>query len=136
MKWRLKIFFKILLSKLPINYSLWKSLGLFKHGRMDCLDYPIKIFNLHIKKAYPKIIPKNLIILELGPGDSIASAIIGYAYGVSKTYLIDVDNYAIKDRHSKIKCKYHNREGVWCKYKGRKRDVKNHEKICKAYKKA
>ncbi len=97
MKWRLKIFFKILLSKLPINYSLWKSLGLFKHGRMDCLDYPIKIFNLHFKKAYPKIIPKNLIILELGPGDSVASAIIGYSYGVSKTYLIDVDNYAIKD---------------------------------------
>ena len=97
MKWRLKIFFKILLSKLPIKYSLWKSLGLFKHGRMDSLDYPIKIFNLHIKKAYPKIIPKNLIILELGPGDSIASAIIAYAYGVSKTYLIDVDNYAIQD---------------------------------------
>ena len=97
MKWRLKIFCKILLSKFPFHYSIWKSFGLFKHGKMDSLEYPIKIFNLHIKKAYPEIIPRNLITLELGPGDSIASAIIGYAYGVSKTYLIDVGDYATKD---------------------------------------
>ena len=97
MKWRLKIFCKILLSKFPFHYSIWKSFGLFKHGKMDSLEYPIKIFNLHIKKAYPEIIPRNLTTLELGPGDSIASAIIGYAYGVSKTYLIDVGDYATKD---------------------------------------
>ena len=56
MKWRLKIFCKILLSKFPFHYSIWKSFGLFKHGKMDSLEYPIKIFNLHIKKAYPEII--------------------------------------------------------------------------------
>ena len=33
-----------------------------------------------------------------------------------------------------IYCKYHEREGVLCTYKGRKRDVKKHEEVCKAYK--
>ncbi len=97
MKWRLKILIKILLSKLPIPYSFWKLLGLFKHGKMDSFEYAIKIFNLHFRKAYPKNIPKSLTIVELGPGDSIASGIIGYSIGVKKTYLIDIDNYATKD---------------------------------------
>ena len=97
MKWRLKILIKIILSKLPIPYSVWKLLGLFKHGKMDSSEYAIKIFNLHFRRAYPKTVPKNLKIIELGPGDSIASGIIGYANGVKKTYLIDIDNYATKD---------------------------------------
>jgi len=97
MNWRIKIIVKILLSKLPIPYSAWKLLGLFKHGDMDSCEYAIKIFNLHFKRAYSENVPKNLKILELGPGDSIASAIIGYANGVKQTYLIDIDNYATKD---------------------------------------
>ena len=97
MKWRIKIIVKILLSKLPIPYSIWKLLGLFKHGKMDSYDYAIKIFNLHFRRAYPTIVPKNIQILELGPGDSIAAGIIGYANGVKKTYLIDIDNYATKN---------------------------------------
>ncbi|MBO8217667.1 methyltransferase domain-containing protein [Prochlorococcus marinus] len=39
----------------------------------------------------------NLKILELGPGDSIASAIIGFCHGASCIYLVDVDNYVTKD---------------------------------------
>jgi hypothetical protein len=35
--------------------------------------------------------------VELGPGDSIASAIIGAAFSVRRTYLIDVGNFASND---------------------------------------
>ena len=40
---------------------------------------------------------QNLQILELGPGDSIASAIIGFSYGASCTFLVDVDYYVTKN---------------------------------------
>jgi SAM-dependent methyltransferase len=97
MKWALKIAAKLLLARLPIPYAFWKSLGVFRHGRMDSADYPVKIFRLHVERAYPQGLPPRSVILELGPGDSIASAIIGYAYGASRTYLVDVGDFASKN---------------------------------------
>lgn len=97
MKWLLKIVLKIFISRLPIPYSFWKIIGLFKHGKMDSCEYAIKIFDLHFYRAFPNKVPSNLKILELGPGDSIASAIIGFSYGVKFTYLVDVGNYITKD---------------------------------------
>ena len=68
MKWFFKIFIKIIISQLPIPYSFWKKFGFFKHGKMDSCEYAIKIFNLHFKRAYPNNFPKNITLLELGPG--------------------------------------------------------------------
>ena len=97
MKWFLKIILKILISCLPVPYSFWKSIGIFRHGKMDSCEYAIKIFELHFCRAFPEKPPAKFTILELGPGDSIASAIIGFAYGASCTYLVDVGNYVSKD---------------------------------------
>ena len=97
MNWLIKIFAKIIISKLPISYKFWKLLGFFRHGKMDSCNYAIKIFNLHFNRAFPKEKPSRMKILELGPGDSIASAIIAYAHGVSKTYLVDAGNFATKN---------------------------------------
>lgn len=95
--WFLKIVLKCLLSRLPVPYLWWQSLGLFRHGDMDSAKYAFKIFNLHWCRAFPKGIPKGLVVLELGPGDSIASAIIAASYGAAKVYLVDVGRYATKD---------------------------------------
>lgn len=97
MKWAFKIAAKLLLARLPVPYTFWKSLGVFRHGRMDSAEYPMKIFMLHVGRAYPRGLPPQSVILELGPGDSIASAIIGCAYGVKRAYLVDVGNFASKD---------------------------------------
>ena len=97
MKWIIKIIAKILFSRLPIPYRFWKTIGMFRHGRMDSSEYPVKIFNLHVNHAYPNGLPNNSVILELGPGDSIASALLGYAKNVKLTYLIDVGDFARKD---------------------------------------
>ena len=97
MIWSLKILLKIIFSRLHIPYSFWKLIGFFKHGKMDSCEYSTKIFNLHFNRAFPKNLPSNFNILELGPGDSIASAIIGFAYGASCIYLVDIDNYVTKD---------------------------------------
>jgi SAM-dependent methyltransferase len=96
MKWALKIVAKLILARLPVPYALWKSVGAFRHGRMDSVEYPIKIFNLHLQRAYPQGLPSGAVVLELGPGDSIASAVIGCAYGVRRTYLVDSGNFASK----------------------------------------
>ncbi|KPK55389.1 MAG: hypothetical protein AMS22_04550 [Thiotrichales bacterium SG8_50] len=97
MKWALKIAAKIVFARLPVPYAFWKSVGIFRHGRMDSTQYPLKIFKLHAERAYPDGLPPHTVVLELGPGDSVASALIACAYGVRRTYLIDVGPFAIKD---------------------------------------
>lgn len=97
MKWAFKIIAKLLIAKLPVPYAFWKSIGVFRHGRMDSADYPIKIFNLHMNRAFPLGLPRGSVILELGPGDSIASALLGFASGAQLTYLVDVGSFARKD---------------------------------------
>ena len=95
--WQLKLFLKLVLSFLPFNYAFWRSLGLFRHGQMDNFSYPLKIFAHHIDRAYSGTPIKNFSVLELGPGDSIASAILGFSFGASKIYLVDSGSFATQD---------------------------------------
>ena len=96
MIWRLKIFFKIILSRLPIKYSYWKKIKIFKHGSMDSFDYPINVFQSHIQHLSKIRELKNSLIIEIGPGDSLATALLASCFGI-KSVLIDVGNYANKD---------------------------------------
>lgn len=95
--WPLKIAAKIILSRLPLDYSVWKSLGLFEFGQMDKAAYALKIFDIHANAAFPNGPPKNSVILELGCGDSLASALIAPSHGVARTMLVDVGLYARTD---------------------------------------
>lgn len=97
MRWALKIIAKLLVSRLPLPYGFWKSIGIFRHGQMDSSDYPIKIYNLHVGRSFPQGLPSGSVILELGPGDSIASALLGYATGAKQIYLVDAGNFSTKD---------------------------------------
>lgn len=97
MKWALKIAGKLILSRLPINYSIWRRVGIFRNGGMNQAEYALKIFSLHAERCFPSGLMPGITILELGPGDSIASAVIANAYGVAKTYLVDAGSYAVKD---------------------------------------
>jgi SAM-dependent methyltransferase len=97
MKWALKVVAKLLVSRLPLPYGFWKAIGLFRHGRMDSADYPIKIFNLHTARAFPLGLPNDAVILELGPGDSVASALLGFSQGARQVCLVDVGNFARSD---------------------------------------
>lgn len=98
MNWAFKIAIKLLISRIPFSYPVWRMLGLFRHGSMDTYDYPLKIFNLHVARAFPiNGIPQNSVILELGPGDSVVSAFLGFSKGALITYMIDVGSFARKD---------------------------------------
>lgn len=97
MKWALKIAAKLLLARLPFDYSIWRKIGVFRNGRMDQTEYAFKIFSLHAGRCYPNGIAPGSVMLELGPGDSIGSAVIAKACGAAEIYLIDAGDYATKD---------------------------------------
>ena len=93
--WRVKIFSKIVMSRIPFGYVLWQRLGLFRHGQMDNSDYAIRIFRSHLQNAGITN-PKGMTLLELGPGDSIATAIIAATYG-AKPILVDAGAFVRTD---------------------------------------
>jgi hypothetical protein len=61
---------------------------------MDTAEYALGIFDAHLRRAgrgYSEL--KGQTILEIGPGDSIATAIIAFAHG-AKAILVDSGPYA------------------------------------------
>ena len=96
MNWRIKIIAKIIITNIPLLRKLIELFGLFKLGNMKSFDYSIKIFDIHIKNYQFTDNKENGAMLELGPGLSINSALLGYSYGFKKIYLIDVGDFAIK----------------------------------------
>jgi SAM-dependent methyltransferase len=94
--WYLKIPAKIALAHLPISYGFWQKVGLFRHGCMDSEEYAIGVFDSHVARAGLTGKLEGKRILEMGPGDSIATAIIAYAHGARAT-LIDVGPFATDD---------------------------------------
>ena len=99
--WPAKLAAKIILSRLPVPYGIWKALAAFEHGHMDRPEYALGSFERHWKRAHFE--GKKLggfVALELGPGDSLFSALIASAFGASKTYLVDVGPFAGGDLKS------------------------------------
>jgi hypothetical protein len=92
--WWSKILAKMILSRIPIDYSFWKKVALFEHGEMQHPDYAYGVFMKHFEQA--KLNP-DFVSLELGPGDSLSSSIISYALGGSSSYLVDIGEFAKKD---------------------------------------
>ncbi len=105
--WWAKIAAKLLLSRIPLPYSLWKRLSLFEQGAMERPEYAYKVFRRHFDRAGADFAGKNFVALELGPGDTLYSALIARAFGATRTHLIDdgdfatrnLDNYEAMDRH-------------------------------------
>lgn len=94
--WWAKIGAKLVLSRLPFGYAVWRRLGLFRHGDMDTSEYAIRVFHSHVEKAGLTGRLHGKTVLELGPGDSIASAIIAAAHG-AKAILVDAGRFVRAD---------------------------------------
>jgi len=96
MNWFLKMTAKIVISRIPIGYQFWQKMGLFRHGSMDNSEYSIRVFQSHINLNRSGTDIRGKVLLELGPGDSIATAIIAATYG-AKAVLVDVGHYVKED---------------------------------------
>lgn len=95
--WWAKIIIKIVLSRIPLDYSFFARIGLFRHGQMDNPRYALQVFREHFERSTFSKKDGGFVALELGPGDSFASAIIANSYGASRCYMADAGNFAAND---------------------------------------
>jgi hypothetical protein len=96
--WQIKMASKILLACLPLDYRFWARLLVTKHGDMDLPTYAFSAFCHHFERAhFARKAEGGFVTLELGPGDSLFSALIAKALGGSETYLVDVGPFARRD---------------------------------------
>jgi SAM-dependent methyltransferase len=94
--WWLKMGAKMVLARVPISYRRWRALGVFQHGAMLDSDYAIEVFDRHYRRVEGSL-PRGFSVLELGPGDSLATAVIAASRGASKVYLVDAGAFATGD---------------------------------------
>lgn len=94
--WWFKISAKIVLSRLPFGYSTWQRMGLFRHGYMDQADYLTTVFDTHVFRAGIKGCLDGKTVLELGPGDSVGTALVAASYG-ARAILLDAGAFAVSD---------------------------------------
>lgn len=61
---------------------------------MDDPAYALAVFRRHFARFRPDGDRSGFTALELGPGDSVSSALIAWAHGAEATYLVDVGRFA------------------------------------------
>ncbi|HKU65855.1 MAG TPA: class I SAM-dependent methyltransferase [Rhizomicrobium sp.] len=86
--WYLKILSKIALSRLPIPYGVWRRLNLFRAGAMDYLETALAVYRMH-SAAAGFAERRGYTVLELGPGDSMLTALFARACGAARSILVD-----------------------------------------------
>jgi len=97
MTWWMKIFAKIILSRLPFGYGFWRRLSLFCHGAMDDPEYVLRNFDGHYLAAGRPGAGAGFRALELGPGDTLASVLIVRGLGGEFCWLVDAGDFARKE---------------------------------------
>jgi hypothetical protein len=95
--WWGKVAVKVILARLPVDYRTWKRLHLFQCGAMEEAAYAYGVYKKHFDLIRSRTTLDSFVGLELGPGDSLFSAMIARAYGASAYYLIDAGAFAQAD---------------------------------------
>lgn len=104
--WWVRIALKIVMARLPVPYRWWKRVRLFEHGTMDRPEVAVNTLLAHARTAgliddsgaVPRFATRpNMTMLEIGPGDSLASGIVAAALGVERSVLIDAGDFATHD---------------------------------------
>lgn len=95
--WQVKMGGKLLLSRVPAGYQFWKRVKLFRLGGMEEPDYAYNVFMRHYGRVdFPRK-DRGFVGLELGPGDSLFSAMIARCHRASSCYLVDSGRFARDD---------------------------------------
>jgi len=92
--WFVKIPVKVTLTHVPGGRSLAHRVGAFNHGPMLSVAYVTGVFDTHLARACGRSTADGLVCLELGPGESVASALVARARGAEQTWLVDVAPFA------------------------------------------
>jgi len=97
MPWQMKLVAKMALSRLPVPFSVWRRLSVFRHGGMRGGAYALAVFERHLKYICNRGGLTGKILLELGPGDSVASGLLASIHGAQQTILVDTGDYIVRD---------------------------------------
>ncbi|MES2300372.1 MAG: class I SAM-dependent methyltransferase [Pseudomonadota bacterium] len=106
--WWMIVGAKIVLARLPLSYAVWKKLGLFVHGDMNRPERASATFLMHAalagvlhpvdgKARLTQQAGNAFTVLELGPGDSVFTALVAAALGASESWLVDAGAFATND---------------------------------------
>jgi SAM-dependent methyltransferase len=90
--WYVKVPLKLAISLLPLPYGWLSGVGIRRHGEMTDPAYAYEVFSRHANRVELK---PGFTLLELGPGDSLASAVIAAARGASSSVLVDHEDVAV-----------------------------------------
>lgn len=93
--WQAKIAAKMALARVPIPMRAWHRLGLFVPGSMRNPEYAVAVFEVHWERAGRPA--PGFTYLELGPGESLATAIVAWAFGAAGGALVDAGDFAVRD---------------------------------------
>ncbi len=110
--WWGKIAAKVVLSRTPVRYQFWRRLGLFVHGQMDSPAYAYRVLRSHLDRlGWHDLHGK--VVVEVGPGDSVFTALIASAMRARAVYLVDAGSFASKsmDRY-RAACIYLAEQGL------------------------
>lgn len=80
---------KLVLSILPVRRRHWQALGLFRLGQMDDAGYAVSVVTRLLDSAPIPRRGAGTLVLELGPGDSVGTALVGRALGWKGAILVD-----------------------------------------------
>jgi SAM-dependent methyltransferase len=64
---------------------------------MDSPEYAFAVVEKHFARAAGARDHEGGVVLEIGPGDSICSAMVAYAFGATASYLVDAGRFARED---------------------------------------
>ena len=93
--WQVNLAAKVVLSRMPVSRRIWKRVGFFNFGDMESPEYALLVFQRHFAASgFAERKRERFVCLELGPGDSLSTALIASAFGASQTYLVDVGPFA------------------------------------------
>lgn len=93
--WLAKLLLKVTVGAIPVPYSALRRIGLGRHGRMDSFEYALDVVTQHVRNCGVEGQPFSA--LELGPGDSLASAVLAHGLGCREIALVDVGRFASDD---------------------------------------
>ena len=94
--WWAKCALKLALVPVPVGYAVLRALSLARHGGMTRPAFAYDVFRRHFDDADFRRKSGGFTMLELGPGDSLAMAVIASAHGAAATCHVDVGPFATR----------------------------------------
>lgn len=94
--WPVKIAAKIMISRIPGAQDIGRRLGIFELGEMEDPGYAYQVFRRHFDRTDLSRRPNGFVVLEIGPGDTLLTAVIAPAFGARSTILVDARPFARK----------------------------------------